>query len=99
LEVGIFDLSVLPKQRSHQDHVVCHARRTVSSLRVRRVPPLSQGVRRASRFETGDADGGYGGDVTARRRRYSAGLRFLIQNRIQLAVAAVAACSGEPSKS
>ena len=40
------DLPLLRERRPHAHHVVCHARRPVSRLRVRRLPPLSEGVRR-----------------------------------------------------
>ncbi len=42
-------LPVLRQRRSRAGHVVCDARRTLPRLRVRRVPPLYQGLRRPRR--------------------------------------------------
>ena len=55
-------------------HVVRDTRRAVPRLRVRRVPPLSEGVRRAARDAAGDAGGGWRRDAAARRGRDAARL-------------------------
>ena len=58
---------VLPQQRPLADHVVCDDRRQVSRLRVRRLPAVSEGVRRPPRDAAGDADGGQRRHTAARR--------------------------------
>ena len=67
LEVRAADLPVLPQQRPLADHVVCDDRRPVSRLRVRRLPPVPEGVRRPARHAAGHADG--------RQRRHAAARR------------------------
>ena len=48
-------------------HVVRDARRPLPRLRLRRLPPLSQGVRRAECIAAGDGVGGFDRDAAARR--------------------------------
>ncbi len=72
------DVSVLPEQRALEDHVVRDTRRAVSRLRVRRVPSIPEGLRRAPRISTGDADGGCGSDTPAGRGGDPARLLFLV---------------------
>ena len=55
LEVRAADLPVLPQQRPVAHHVVRHAGRPVSRLCLRRLPALSEGLRRPPRQPTGDA--------------------------------------------
>ena len=79
---GAAHLSVLLERRPRADHVVCDARRPVPRLRVRRLPAVSQGVRRAERVAAGDGVGGFDRDAAARRGRDAAGLHRLKKSSV-----------------
>jgi Protein involved in formate dehydrogenase formation len=68
---------VLPQQRPRANHFVCDHRREVSRLRLRRLPSLSQGVRRPTSDTTSDADGRQRCHTTARRGSDAARLHLV----------------------
>ena len=68
---------VLREQRPHAHHVIHQPRPALPHLRVRRVPPLSEGLRRPRRQPPGAARRGLHRHAPARRRRHPARLPVL----------------------
>src|SRR5439155_12596338 len=71
-------LSVLLERRPDADHVVRDARRTLPRLRVRRLPPLHEGVRRPERDASGHGVGGFDRHAAAGCGGDSEGVSWLI---------------------
>ncbi len=77
-----------------EDHVVCDDRREVSRLRLRRLPALSEGVRRPASHTAGDADGRQRRHAPARRGSDAARLYVVtaIDEDVSTGDACVALC-------
>src|SRR3989442_663192 len=75
------DLSVLRERRPRAHHVVRDARRPLPCVRVRRLPPLSQSVRRAQRHASGDGGCGFNRDAAAGCRGDAARICRVVEPR------------------